>query len=377
MPGPSVVPVPAPPPVTDAVVRSRLRAQHLTRRDGGTPDAVVRRILAVQSQDLRGARLALRARTTGLTGEQVDAAFADRRLVVAWLNRGTLHLVTGEDFWWLRPLTNPQLATSNRRRLEQEGVSPEQARRGIEVVSAAVRERPTSRDDLRALLTEAGVPTQRQAFVHVLFAASLEGLLVRGPVLANGEQGFVDPVDWLGPPPSAPDPEEVLARLAVRYLAGHAPATAADLAYWAGTTLGTARRAFTAAGCTVGDDGLARLPDDADEQDVAADADDAPDVPAPVLLGPFDPVLHGWPDRSPLLRGYAGVVTDNGVFKATALVGGHVAGVWTLPAGRATLTTLEPLAGPARAALDEDARDVHRYLGLPDRPLVVTTTVPS
>lgn len=376
MPRRTVVAVPAPPPVTDAVVRSRLRAQHLTQRDGGTAEAVVRRLLAVQAQDLRGARLALRARTTGLTGARVDAAFADRRLVVAWLNRGTLHLVTADDFWWLRPLTNPQLATSNRRRLEQEGVSPEQARRGVELVSEAVKQRPMGREELRALLTEAGVPTQRQAFVHVLFAASLEGLLLRGPVLASGEQAFVDPVDWLGPPPPEPDADEALARLAVRYLAGHAPATAADLAAWAGTTLGAARRALAAAGCPVGDDGLARLPDDGTDDGTDDGADDASDLPAPVLLGPFDPVLHGWPDRTPLLRGYAGVVTDNGIFKATALVAGRVAGTWALPGGRATLTTLEPLPAATLAALDADARDVHRYLGLPDRPLAVATTVP-
>ena len=43
----------------------------------------------------------------------VDAALEDRTLVVSWLNRGTLHLVAAEDYWWLHPLTLPQLATSN------------------------------------------------------------------------------------------------------------------------------------------------------------------------------------------------------------------------------------------------------------------------
>ena len=47
----------------------------------------------------------------------VDAALDDRTLVVSWLNRGTLHLVAAEDYWWLHPLTLPQLATTNVRRL--------------------------------------------------------------------------------------------------------------------------------------------------------------------------------------------------------------------------------------------------------------------
>jgi hypothetical protein len=44
-----------------------------------------------------------------LSASDVDAALADRSLVVSWLNRGTLHLVRAEDYWWPHPLTTPQL----------------------------------------------------------------------------------------------------------------------------------------------------------------------------------------------------------------------------------------------------------------------------
>ena len=60
----------------------------------------------MQGQDPRGARLAIRARTRGLTAAHVDRALtADRSLVITWLNRGTLHLTRSEDYWWLHPLT--------------------------------------------------------------------------------------------------------------------------------------------------------------------------------------------------------------------------------------------------------------------------------
>ncbi|WP_198954990.1 winged helix DNA-binding domain-containing protein [Kineosporia sp. R_H_3] len=350
-------------PTPPDVHLQRLEVQGLTQRADRTPDDVVRRILAVQAQDLRGARLAVRSRSTGLLARDVDAAFDAGRLVVAWLNRGTLHLVAAEDYWWLHPLTTPQLATNSRRRLEQEGVSPAQLETGVDVVSRAVTAGPMSRDGLRTLLDDAGVPTKRQAFIHVLFAASLRGLLLRGPVLPGGEQAFVDPVTWLGPRPPDPDPDEALGQLARRYLVAHGPARDADLATWAGTTLGAARRGLAVLGSTADDDGLHRLPGAA----AAAGA-----VPAPVLLGPFDPVLHGWVDREAVIGRHTGLVTSNGIFKASALVGGRAVGTWTLPGGRVTLDAFEPLTPDVVAALAEDARAVHHYLGLRDREMVVT-----
>ena len=58
-------------------------------------------MLAVQAQDFRAARLALRARGRGFGASDVDAALDDGTLVIAWLLRGTLHLVAREDHGWL------------------------------------------------------------------------------------------------------------------------------------------------------------------------------------------------------------------------------------------------------------------------------------
>lgn len=114
-----------------ALVAGRLAAQLLVDRSARTPVEVVGRLLAVQGQDPRGARLAVRSRSSGLRASDVDDAFSDARsLVVTWLNRGTLHLVAAEDYWWINPLTAPHVASLNERRLRQEGVSARQAARG-------------------------------------------------------------------------------------------------------------------------------------------------------------------------------------------------------------------------------------------------------
>jgi hypothetical protein len=347
------------------VLAGWLTAQQLSGPPGRSPEDVVRRLLAVQAQDPRGARLAIRSRSAGLTAADVDASLTDRRsLAISWLNRGTLHLVTAEDYWWLHPLTTPQLVTGNIRRLRQEGVSAEQAERGVEVVTGAVTsEGPLTRGELRNRLDAAGVPTAGQALVHVLFAASLRGQVVRGP-MRDGEQAFVAVRDWLGPPPPQLDRTEALCRLARRYLTGHGPAGPRDLARWAGIPLGDARRGLDgiAGELTRLDDGLVDL----------ADRTPAGELPPPRLLGAFDPVLHGWASRDPIVGSHQGVVTSNGVFRPIALVDGRVVGTWGLPGGTVSLRLLEPVGAAALVALREDAADVLRFLGLPPRAMAVT-----
>ena len=108
-----------------SILAQRLTAQLLAGSPARDPVAVVRRLLAIQAQDGRGARLAVRSRSTGLTVVDPDTALTDARsLLVTWLDRGTLHLVRSEDYPWLQALTAPRLATTTARRLSQEGVSP-------------------------------------------------------------------------------------------------------------------------------------------------------------------------------------------------------------------------------------------------------------
>ena len=345
---------------TDAL---RLAAQGLTRPAARSPGEVVRHLLAVQAQDLRGARLSVRSRSTGVTAAAVDAALGDRSLVVSWLNRGTLHLVAAEDYWWLHPLTTPQLATGNARRLRQEGVSAEQAERGVEVVTKAVRAGAVrTRAELRTRLDRARVPTRGQALVHVLLAASLRGRVLRGPVV-DGEQAFVSVRDWLGEAPAALARDEALGRLAGRYLAAHGPADAADLARWAGVPLGDARRGIAAIGgeLRARDDGLLDLPR----------RRPAGRLPAPRLLGPFDPLLLGWVSREPVVGPHRQVVTTNGLFRPVALVDGRVVATWGLAGSTVTLTCLEPVAPDVLDRLRADAAAVLRFLGLPHTEPVV------
>lgn len=345
------------------MLAARFHAQLLTGEPAGDAVAVAERLLAVQAQDPRGVRLAVRARTlgTGVTAADVDRALThDRSLVVDWLNRGTLHLVRREDRSWLHALTTPPLATANARRLRQEGVPPADAERGVAATERALADDgPLTREQLRERIAAAGVRTEGQALVHVLMAASLRGTIVRGPMIGS-RHAFALVRDWLGEEalPSPVDRDAALAELARRYLAGHAPASDRDLARWAGLPLRDARAGLDAIARELAerDDGLLDLA----HREPAARAEPHP---PPRLLGAFDPLLLGWASREPITGAYTQIVTTNGLFRPFALVRGRAAGIWRLARGRVALEPFGRLSRRDAAALEADADDVARFLG--------------
>ncbi|HEX6687475.1 MAG TPA: winged helix DNA-binding domain-containing protein [Solirubrobacterales bacterium] len=337
------------------VLVERLTAQGLSGPPLSDPVAVAERLLAVQGQDPRGFRLAVRARTEGLTAADVERALSEERsLLVTWLNRGTLHLVRSEDYPWLQALTTPPLFTSSARRLRQEGVSEADAERALATIEAALAdEGPLTRIELRARLDAAGLRTEGQAMLHLLFLAALRGIVVRGPMIGK-QHAYVLVNDWLGEPPKV-DRERALAELARRYLVGHQPASDRDLAKWAGLPLRDARAGLKAIGAEVEEagDGLLCLVKGRPQSE---------ELPPPRLLGAFDPVLLGWTSREAILGPHTDLVTRNGIFHPFAMAGGRAVAKWGWPGGKLRLEPLQRLPAKVAAAIEVDAVDVARFL---------------
>jgi hypothetical protein len=174
--------------------------------------------------------------------------------------------------------------------------------------------------------------------------------------MRGNEHCYVSATTWLGAAPAAIERTDALAMLARRYLAGHGPADPRDLEKWAGIGLRDARAAFGAIADEVAEtsDGLIDL----------IDREPAAPLPAPRLLGAFDPILHGWASRSDFVGPHLSIVTTNGLFRPFAIAGGVAVATWGLRDGRVTVKPLETITKAVERALEKDADDVLRYLGL-------------
>jgi winged helix DNA-binding protein len=320
------------------------------------PDAVgvAERLLAVQGQDPRGARLAVRARSENLTAADVDRALSEERsLLIAWLNRGTLHLVRSEDYPLLQALTTPPLQTSAKRRLAHEGLSADDAERALATIEKALAdEGPLTRPQLRERLDRADMQPAARALIHLFFLASVRGIVVRGPMVGK-EHAYALVDDWLGQI-KPPERDVALAELARRYLVGHAPADDRDLARWAGLPLRDARAGLAAIASELveRDDGLLHL----------ASSPPSPEVPEPMLIGAYDPVLLGWTSREQIIGPHTHLVTNNGLFRPFAMVKGRAVATWRLKNGKVAIEPLGRVTKKASAALETDAADVERFM---------------
>lgn len=332
----------------------RLSSQRLAGAPAPSVEAVAAHLLAVQAQDLRGARLAVRARTRDLSARDFDTALADRSMVISWLSRGALHLVCAEDYFWLHDLTTPPLLTGCLTQLAKEGISSDRAAEASGLIARWLAEEgPLTRDELASRLRTRGIPAAGQSIVHILLHATLEGLIVRGPMKGK-RQAFVLVRDWLGRRPVAREREDALAELVRRYLIGHSPASEWDIARWAGLPLRDIRLGIGRV--------AAQLRRREDDLLVLRRAHREPAEAPARLLGAWDPLLVGWKDRTFVTREHDADVVSGGVFRPFILLHGEVAGLWRLIGRDVRLEPFDSVDPESAAALERDAQEVRDYL---------------
>lgn len=324
----------------------RLRAQRLTGPRAPAARAVVERLVGVQAQDLAFARLAFRPRCTrAVVAADVDAALRDGTLVWTWAMRGTLHLVQAADAGWLTGLLGPIFAARGRPRRLALGLDDARCDRAVERLREILAaEGPQPRAELAARLA---IQPRGQAPAHLLAYAAMRGVICRALPAQGREPTYALLEQRLADGTAPIEENEALARLGRRYLAGHGPATADDLAAWSGIGLRRARRALAE----------------------SASGGGPPDVrPAATghvaLLGHFDPYLLGYATRDLVLdRRHARRIQAGGGFVAPAmLVDGRVAGTWRRGDGE-WLEPFEPLGEGVLAAAERERADVERFLG--------------
>jgi hypothetical protein len=298
-----------------------------------SPQGAAFAVGGVQAQILSASMLALWNRSAAGAGtekELTQALFNQRSLVRLWGQRHTLHLYPSADWplvqgafasrrtWWEREAARGGLADVT------------EYREGVSLVARLLRERQhLSRSELResglalpeALMSPWGGVFAELARQGLACLARWEG----------GEARYAHREHWL---PSLawapPTEEEALTELARRYFRASAPASIADLAYWLGVAVGTARRAATALGAELagaGADGLHALACDLEELAVSPPEREAWPVR---MLGRFDPLLLAHKDKDWIVPDahYARVWRPAGHIEAVVLDHGRAVATW-------------------------------------------------
>lgn len=353
---PSAVPV-----RTTALARLRLAAQALLPAasvgpalgPAADPAAAVRRMTALQSQDLQSGLLAVGLRTEAGTASRVAAALASGAVVRTWTMRGTLFTVAAADVRTFVGLASDRVMRTASARHRDLGIAQED----VAVVRKVVEDRLAGAGMTRAELFEAfeaaGQPTAAQRGIHLISILSHRLVLVQGP-LRGRQQEFRLAEEWL-PAGAGLSGDDALEHLAGRYIASHGPVDERDFAWWLGQPIGRVRGPFAAAARLVPSvewDGRALWC----APEVAALAGGRAGARAVVAVPAFDELAIGYPDRSvavPDVHLQRIIPGLNGVFKAMVTVGGRAVGTWTkggAPAAPRVVPELFEDLGPAASA---------------------------
>lgn len=337
----------------DESLRALLARQLLLERADLTVPRALHRLCGLQTQHAPSGYLGLYARLAEFDRADLTAMLHDGRVVQAWEMRSTIHMLARRDHG---PFT-AAVRTQQRDgwlRMHRDVTDADMA-----AAARAVREfladGPRRQAEITAELAARGLPPGTFPGVQHWIG------LVRVPPAGTWETprahvyGLVDPRGG----PVSPDPETgsgaAQVELARRYLSAFGPASAPDVARFAGWPVGVARaalgeltlRRFAAEdGTELVDLPRAPLPD--------------PRTPAPVrFLGPFDAVLLlGHAARARILPAehrHHVFATTKPRSAPTFLVDGRVAGTWTYRDGCVAVEPFAELTGDDRRAVDEEA----------------------
>lgn len=289
---------------------------------GPTPAEVVRRMVAMQGQDLAQVLRAIAIRSApGTTIAQVRAAFDRGEIVRSWPMRGTLFAIAPDDLAVLLAWTAERIRRASAPQRRERGLDDATIDRARDIAVAAVAEAPRTRAALLEVWEAAGIETGRGRGYMLISQLAMERRMHWGP-FAGTQQTLV---------PSAPiavdDPEAGLAGIARRYVAARGPVTTDDFAWWTGLTKTDARAAVARAG------GLVEVLVEGVPMWIASEQEAA--GRSGVLLVPgFDEWVLGYRDRALIASAAmreALVPGSNGVFKPAVLVDGRAVGTWRWP----------------------------------------------
>jgi DNA glycosylase AlkZ-like len=341
--------------LTDRVLSTRelnraLLARQLLLERSPLPLArALEQVAGLQTQYAPSGYVGLWSRLRDFRREALTRALERRQAVQGTLMRSTIHTVSAADY------PRFSVAVAAVRRAWWSRVQGHQAEDlDMEAVAAFLRRQladgPRRQAELTSLLAAEGFPKVAWS------GAGLWVDLVRVPPSGTWERrradlyGLAD--DWLEP--ADVTEAEGLDHLVGRYLGGFGPASANDVASWAGLPVSRvrpvverlgSRRYRDEQGGELFDLPGAPLPD--------------PDTPAPVrFLGTWEAALLVHARRTQVLpERYRGRVFNTKTPHSfpTFLVDGAVAGTWRHDNGRVRLDPFGPLPRPVRRQLDDEA----------------------
>ncbi len=307
------------------ILKIRLHNQLLSGTALQEPHEIVSYMGAMQSQAFEMAKWGIGARLKGTTNKEVEDAVNAGKIIRTHILRPTWHFVSAEDIHWMFELSAPRIMPIIMGYWKMRGVGEELFVPAVRIVEKLLENgNHLTRQEIGTALIAEGVFTDQEAAHHIMGRAEIEGIVCSGRLKRN-KQTYALMRERV-PKKESLCREEALERLARRFFTSHGPATLQDFYWWSGMTLTDTKKA------------LAQIKHDFISEningrtfwmknDIEIPADTADSA---LLLPPFDEFVVSYKDRSEIIEEhhYSKVMTKNGLFSPTVMLGGKIIGSW-------------------------------------------------
>lgn len=372
-------------PIGDDDRRRRLASRHAlaTPANATDPVAAARSVVALHGTDPASIVLSARARTSGMSPEDVgDGLSRTRTLVAAMGMRRTIWIVPADLVPAVVAGPGRRVAERERARLvkdvEAHGLHRDGSR-WFDLARDAVLELLADGSD-RSMVEirdgaavlhgsirqgvgkswEADVPTAPRL---------LTAMWAAGDILRSTNDGgwwvsrprWSTTTSWLGESPAALEPSAAWTELVRRWLTSFGPGTEDDVVWWLGATKATVRTAFDALGTV-----QVRLDGGGTGHVLAGDDDPVPEAqPWAALLPSLDPTTMGWKERDWYLGRHAPELVDrSGNAGPTVWWDGRVVGGWHQDDdGAVDVVLLDDVGADGAASIRAEADSLGEWLG--------------
>lgn len=345
------------------VLQLRLHNLQISSTQFKTPQELVHWMGAMQAQDYAGAKWSVGLRLPGITDADIDDAINQGKIIRTWMQRGTLHLVAPQDVRWILDLQSERVLGLYTAMLKNTGLDTALMNKCLKIITRALEGgKGLTRNEIRDLLEQKKITTKDRLY-YILVYGSLKQLLCHGPRKSK-EFSFVLMDEWV-PAQKKIKKDEAAAKLAERFFTSHGPATLQDFVWWIGGTVKEAQQALKNIEHKLDKDYINGI----DHYFVYNGTTKANGVH---LLPGFDEYMLGYKDRSLVLADeHKTKVTGaaNGLFAATVVVNGGVAGTWKRLFEKKKIiievSPFEKLSAIRKKAIEKEAKSFSNFLHQP------------
>jgi hypothetical protein len=350
------------------IARRRLRNSRLTGTGFTSPEQAVGWHLAMQAQDYGPAKWSIGQRAKGLSNEDLDDALVTGSIIRTHVLRPTWHFVARDDLRWLLALSGPRVQQGNAGRRRQLDLDEKTLTRCEAVIGSALEgDNRLTRNELAAVLDDAGIDRSGQRMPYILAHCELEAVICSGG--RSGKQQTYALVDERVPKGHRFDRDDALVELVRRYLMSHGPATVKDMSWWSGLTMADLRKGLELLGEEVGSETAEGMV----LWSIASDDGPLPSARGGHLLQTYDELVVGYTESrflgDPVAEKARAAWGDRTFPSGVLLLNGRIGGHWRRTIERTQVAIdvhlyQEPKRGDTKA-LEAAAAGLGRFVDLP------------